>query len=301
MSRQQTMDIRQKIVAASTSQGWRAPHVAYIHEADITGLVSWLSKINNNAVSSKITLNTLLVYLIVNGIKSCPAVNAHIHYNKLLVSGYVASIDRIDVNMPVILPDGKMMVIKLQDLGNKKLREIQDYIENMMRKIKNTDMNVVFMKTALYETFQLLKRGDIIHPLLRLIGLRLGKGRIKKISKADTKKYMSTPENERINIYDINYGTVTISNIGAALKNTNGFPALIDIIAPQVFAVGIGAIYDDSIISKNDDQKLEVSICKKIRFCLVFDHRALDFGDIIPFIKRIDAIGKNPESTIELV
>jgi pyruvate dehydrogenase E2 component (dihydrolipoamide acetyltransferase) len=293
------MDIRQKIIAASTSRGWSAPHAAYIHEADVTDLVLWLSKLNTHTASSKITLNTLLVYIIVSGIKSCPAVNAHIHYNKWFASGSVTLLDSIDVNMPIILSNGKMMTIKLADFGNKKLKEMQDYINHLTKKIKNTDMDAALMKTALYETFQLLKKGDVIHPLGRLIGIKLGKNRIKKISKASYKKYITMPIEERINIHDINIGTVTISNMGAALSNTKGSPALIDVISPQVFAVGIGPMYDESVVSKNDDLNIDISVQKKLKFCFAFDHRALDFGDIVPLIKKVDIVCKNPELHIE--
>ena len=29
--------------------------------------------------------------------------------------------------------------------------------------------------------------------------------------------------------------------------------------------------------------------------CIAFDHRALDFGDIVPFLERLDDIFENPE------
>ena len=29
--------------------------------------------------------------------------------------------------------------------------------------------------------------------------------------------------------------------------------------------------------------------------CIAFDHRALDFGDIVPFLKRLDDIFENPK------
>ena len=33
---------------------------------------------------------------------------------------------------------------------------------------------------------------------------------------------------------------------------------------------------------------------KRLPICLAFDHRALDFGEIIPFIKKLDSIFENP-------
>ncbi|GHU13066.1 hypothetical protein FACS1894161_2610 [Spirochaetia bacterium] len=34
-----TFDMRQKVIADSTSSGWKTPHVSYIYEADATGLI----------------------------------------------------------------------------------------------------------------------------------------------------------------------------------------------------------------------------------------------------------------------
>ena len=33
---------------------------------------------------------------------------------------------------------------------------------------------------------------------------------------------------------------------------------------------------------------------KVLPICIAFDHRALDFGDIVPFLKRLDDIFENP-------
>jgi len=293
-----TLDIRQKIIAVKTSRGWYAPHVPYVFEVDVTKVIVFLSKINSTA-PTKINLNTLLVYIIVNGIKSCPVVNAHIHYNKWFATGHIKLIENIDVSMPVLLPDGKMIAINLLDFGNKKLMEMQDYIRNIMEKIKNTDMDVPLMKTAICGAIEYFLQGDLIKPILYLLGLRIGKDRIKRISGAQKKIYGNTPSDERINKPNTDLGTVLITNLGAALKNIRGFPTLISLLSPQVFSVGIGSMYDEPVV-KTDNDKNEISIAKKIQFCLTFDHRALDFGDIVPFIKRIDEVCKDPEKYIEL-
>lgn len=34
---------------------------------------------------------------------------------------------------------------------------------------------------------------------------------------------------------------------------------------------------------------------KVLPICIAFDHRALDFGDIVPFLKRLDDIFENPK------
>lgn len=292
------MDIRQKIVAVTTGRGWQVPHAAYAYEVDITNVLSWLRALNDAGKSPRITLNTLLVYIIVNGIKSCPIANAHIHYNKWLASGHLEIIDTIDINMPVLLPAGKMFTLKLPDCGNKSLSETQRCVNQLIEKTTNTEMDIPLLKIGLQHTFQQLRKGDIIHPIGRLLGLKLGGDRIKKISAKNKRIYKSMPAHARINVDDIDMGTVTISNLGSLVKNIRGFPALIDIIAPQIFAVGIGPVFDRHEPYYNDN-KLEIRSQKYITLLLVFDHRALDFIDIIPLIEKIEAISNNPAQYIQ--
>ena len=282
MVTQTSMDIRQKVIAGATVRGWAAPHSAYVYEADIGNVIACLHKLQTGADSPRITLNTALLYVIVSAIQSCPGVNAHIHYNKWLASGHVHIFDTIDINMPVILPSGKMFTVKLPDFGNKTLSEMQSHINQLMEKMKETDMDEPILQTGLQDTFRLLKSGDIIHPLGRLLGLIIGRDRLGKNSGNKRKLYKTLPVHKRINPADIDMGTITISNMGAAVKNTKGFPVLINIISPQVCAIAIGPVQEEAIT-----------------FCIVFDHRALDFGDIVPLIRKMDAICAAPELYID--
>jgi hypothetical protein len=63
MSLYKQMDIRQKIIAATTGQGWQVPHAAYAYEADITNSFHFLRKINTAGNDPKITLNTCFCIL----------------------------------------------------------------------------------------------------------------------------------------------------------------------------------------------------------------------------------------------
>ena len=64
--------------------------------------------------------------------------------------------------------------------------------------------------------------------------------------------------------------TITVSNIGALCKGLTGTFAMLEIIPPQVAAVGIGALNNG-----------------KLPLCVVFDHRALNFSDVLPFLTAI--------------
>jgi len=278
------MDRRQTIVAASTARGWQSPHVSFVCEADVTGALSRLAELNSGR-ERKIAANTMFVYLITAGIKACPAANAHVNYSRWLATGSVTFIEKIDINMPVILPSGKMITVKLPDFGAKTLTEMQDCIDKLMRKISLSNSDIPLMETAVRDTVSLLKKGDLFRPLGRLLGLKLGKNRVKGISAQAKRVYKAMPAEDRLNSDDVNLGTVTISNLGAAVKNIRGFPALIDLVSPQVLAVGIGPLY-------------EAAGRRLAPLCFVFDHRALDFGDIAPLIRAVDALCGNPEGIV---
>ena len=52
------------------------------------------------------------------GLKYAPKLNAHISYNKDTKEGEIRTIENINVNMPWILPSGKMMTITISNIGS---------------------------------------------------------------------------------------------------------------------------------------------------------------------------------------
>ena len=85
------------------------------------------------------------------------------------------------------------------------------------------------------------------------------------------------PADRKLSVSDIEQGSITVSNFGSLYKNLRGRPLLLEIVPPQVVAIGIGAIQD------TDGRRI-------LPMCIAFDHRALDFGDIVPFIKKMDEL-----------
>ncbi len=74
----QYFDIQRRVVAHETTEGWQAaPHVGGTYEPDITEFqVAFKAfieqRIRDNPNALKITLNTILLYIIAQGIKDCP-------------------------------------------------------------------------------------------------------------------------------------------------------------------------------------------------------------------------------------
>lgn len=286
-----SFDIRQKVISTATSSGWAAPHVSYIYEADATELMMEFDKlIHNKTMNDIITLNTILMRVIIEGIKAAPCVNAHISYNKWLSSGNIKIIDRIDINMPVLLPDKRTITVKLHDCGNKSMAEITFCLNRLMNKLKDTNVDIALLNVGWEDTIKKLKQGNIFHPIGRILGLRFGKNKLKRISNNERKIYNNVSKESRLCNDDLNMGTITISNLGSVMRGTNGFPALIDLISPQIMAIGIGALQEKPMITNE-----HITPRKIIPFCIVFDHRALDFGDVAPLIKGMDSIFRKPD------
>jgi pyruvate dehydrogenase E2 component (dihydrolipoamide acetyltransferase) len=92
-------------------------------------------------------------------------------------------------------------------------------------------------------------------------------------------------------------GTITISNLGSTYREWNGVCTLLEIVPPQVAAIAIGSAQAIPVISEDGSIKAG----KKLPLTIAFDHRALDMGDVVPFMKKLDEIFTNPEMIKEWV
>lgn len=288
--------IQRKIVSYMTTHSWQnVPHVTYVYEPDVTDFFEEFKRLNDSGLHSrKITFNTLMLKVFTEGIKADPAINAHIDYNHKYVKGEIKTIENINISMPWILPNGEMMTINLRNFESKSLDQMAEYIESISKKIENTDLNEAMYEVSFANTIDMLKKGHVVQTLRKLAGAKLGRHKIKTLSGEEKKEYKNIPEDERITKYDLEPGTITISNIGSVYKEQRGMIGILEIIPPQIFAIGVGGVQDKPGIFKNSKGKQEIGVRKMLPICLAFDHRALDFGEVVPFMKRLDDIFANP-------
>lgn len=283
--------IQRKIVANMTSDSWREiPHVSYMYEADVTELYD-LYKEMNREYDTKITLNTLVLKIITEGLKAAPEMNAHIKFNRRLVRGEINTFEDINISMPTILPNGKMMTVNLRNFESRDLDDMTAYINDVMRRAENTNLDEAMFSVSLNDSLKGLRQGHILKTIYRLIGSKTGKHKVRTLSGKEKREYESIPETERLTAYDLEQGTVTVSNIGSTYLGQKGAMALLEIVPPQVCAFGVGAVQKKPVVTEND----EIEIRRILPVCIAFDHRALDFGDIVPFMKKLDEIFANPE------
>lgn len=285
--------IARKIVSNMTSESWEAvPHAGFTYEADVSGFLDVIKEINQGKTGvDKISVNTAMLRVIVEGIKACPIMNSHIHFNRKLVRGKLETFENIDISMPVTFENGEMMTLNMHDMGNKTMTEINAAIHDTMRRAKNTNMDEVMYEVSLDNTLTALKHGKIGQTLCRLIGSKTGKHKVKNLSGRAKKEYYAIPETERLTKHDIEQGTITVSNLGSLWRDWHGDCALLEIIPPQIVAMAISAAQKTPMVDENDN----IYIGRKMTLTLIFDHRAVDMGLLIPFVKKIDEIFKSPE------
>lgn len=285
--------IARKIVSNMTSESWEAvPHAGFTYEADVSGFLDVIKEINQGKTGvDKISVNTAMLRVIVEGIKACPIMNSHIHFNRKLVRGRLETFENIDISMPVTFENGEMMTLNMHDMGNKTMTEINAAIHDTMRRAKNTNMDEVMYEVSLDNTLTALKHGKIGQTVCRLIGSKTGKHKVKNLSGRAKKEYYAIPETERLTKHDIEQGTITVSNLGSLWRDWHGDCALLEIIPPQIVAMAISAAQKTPMVDENDN----IYIGRKMTLTLIFDHRAVDMGLLIPFVKKIDEVFKSPE------
>lgn len=88
---------------------------------------------------------------------------------------------------------------------------------------------------------------------------------------------------------DLKQGTVMVTNFGSLYPKQKGAGAMLEIITPQVTAYAIGAVTKKPVVVTEDGED-KIAIRSILPICIAFDHRALDFDDIIPMIKTFDEI-----------
>lgn len=291
--------IARKIVSNMTAESWETiPHAVVTYEPEVTEFLNVMKEINEGATKeTKLTLNTIMLRIIVEGLKACPVLNSHIAFNRKLVRGNVKTFKEIDISMPMLLKTGEMMTINMHNMQDKTMSQMRDAIADSARRANNSDMNEVMFEVSLDNTLQGLKNGKIAQTINRLIGSKTGKHKVKTLTGKAKKEYYSIPESDRLTKHDIEQGTITVSNLGSICRNWNGVCTLLEIIPPQVCAIAIGATQLVSIAESDGT----IRTGYKLPFTIAFDHRALDMGDVTPFIDKLNEIFANPQMIKEWI
>lgn len=271
-----------------TAESWETiPHACLTYEANATNIADDLKRINKELNEEKhITINTLVLKIIVEGIKACPAINGYVKFHRKTVRGSVTTYENIDVSMPCMLSETEMMTINLHDMQTKTMSEMQETIKDALKRAKKSNLTEVLYETAMADTIKGLKKGKILQAIRRVFGSKFGKGKVKTLKGKEKREYYKIPETERLTSKDIEQGTITVSNLGSLCRKWKGECTLLEIVPPQLTAIGVGALQKRPIIN----EKGKTDVADMLPLTIAFDHRALDFCHIVPFLNKLDEI-----------
>ena len=244
-------DAQRKIVAHMTSKSWReVPHVSYVYQPDVTDFCAEYQRLNSKV---KVTLNTIVLKVIAEGLLAAPALNAHIEYDDETKEGRISQYKDVNISIPWQMPNGTMFPLTIHKVNELSLLDIAQNVARLGEKVAKIDLN------------------ELIYRIIE-------------------KAIPASSKSDELTLQDVTGGTVTVSNIGSLYREQKGYFSLLEIIPPQIFVVGIGALQDTAGVYTDENGEKQIGIRKVLPMCLVFDHRAGDFSALIPFLKKLDGI-----------
>ncbi|MBQ7294603.1 MAG: 2-oxo acid dehydrogenase subunit E2 [Clostridia bacterium] len=295
------MSIRDKMMSnVLVNSQKEIPGVGCTYEADVTKLLEEFAKLKTNC-GYELTLNSLMIKILVEGLKAAPRLNAHFQYNHRATSGHLIIKKHIDVSMAVCLETGKTFQVKVIHLEDKTLKETAFLAEDAKRRLHNTRLGKMMFEVSRQRMVGLLAQGKVISPLCQIFSACFGKGKIVDLSKSlksDFRKLTKkdTPKNyDGLRMKELNEGTVCFTNWGTLYDNLNVNITYIPPLYPQVFLFGTGRVKETQHVYEDENGNLHLGTKKVLPLTLVFDHKIGGAADIVPFIKKLDEIFGNPE------
>lgn len=273
------------------------PGTACSYEADITKLWEEYCKLKDEC-DYHLTFNSLMIKILVEGLKAAPRLNAHFEYNHRSSSGRLIIKKHIDVAMAVCLQSGETFQVKLHRLEDKTLKETALQAEEVKEKLQHTRLKSVMFNVARQRMLGLAVKGNILSTFSQFVSAYFGKAKIAKFSNLFKKKYYSNSGNKRpdgLKVDDFTEGTVCYTNWGTLYDKLDVNITYIPPLYPQVFLFGTGKVADKCCVFEEENGEFRMGKKKVLPLTMVFDHKIGGAADLMPFIKKLDEIFENPE------
>ncbi|MBE6836050.1 MAG: 2-oxo acid dehydrogenase subunit E2 [Ruminococcaceae bacterium] len=275
------------------------PVAGFVREADVTKLWEVYEKLSaDTSRPIKITFNTLMLRLFAECLKSAPILNAHLKYKPFNATGTLTYKGSIEVSMPVILPNGRMIPLVLHDAGNKTLDEMAFAVSEIERKSYNTILDETLYDVAKQRMFLLVRQGHALQAIATGISSFIGKHKVKFAPPKVRREYRKAVKPEdRLCAEDIGEGTVCISDLGS-IYSGKGFATTSPVLQPTTAVIAFGRVLDEEKVYKKEDGQLDLKTVKTLPITILFDHKIGGFPDIVPFLNKMDEFIGNPEQIL---
>ena len=288
--------IQRRVVANKTYEGWhRAPHASLCAHLDVSNLLDLIESLRSTDLYAhrRITINSLMLKIIAEGLKCAPDMNAHIEYHPRTSVGFVTTFDDVNIAVPFRSEDGRMITPVVEGVGRKSLAEVCDAMEDLKRRALNTNVDALLLEAALHDSYKRLFRGDL-RIFIRLWANFISSTRLPKISKEKRRAFAALPETERITPENLISATALVSNMGSVLRGVDITFQLLEIIQPQTIAIGLGAMTRKPVVIADSEGREDIQIRNILPMTVCFDHRAMDLEHVRPFIEKVNGLCKDP-------
>ncbi|HDP34500.1 MAG TPA: hypothetical protein ENN29_05260 [Candidatus Hydrogenedentes bacterium] len=294
-------DIQRRVVAHKTVESWETvPHAGIIIELDVTPVNEFIRRLRNmpEYADVHLTLNSVMLKIIAESIKDSPDMNAHIEYHKKNNTGLVYYKESMDIAIPMMSHDHRMITPVLRDVGGKSLRGVCEAMTALKNRAENTDIDLLLYEAGLDDTWKRLRRGELRYVLRRFWSNLAGKYRISLPSRQERKRYFQTPASERLVAEDLLDASMVVSNVGSVMPELRCHVSLLEIIAPEITAIALAGVRKQPVVRTDENGVEQVVVREIMPFTFYFDHRALDFAHLTDFLKNLLRLCENPSELL---
>ena len=268
-----------------------SPTCGYNYEADVSKFWDEFHNLKENC-GYHLSFNTVMIKVLAEGLKAAPKLNAHIKFNTTSSCGTLIMKKHVDVAVPVVLDNGDTFPIKVNEAENKSLKELSEQIDDLLERLKNTDIDQAMFDVVAQRTVGLMLSGAVVPTTAQTITGYVGKHKVAKI----TDRFRRAPKKGTTLVMDeLNEGTVCLTNWGVLYDGLNGNVTYTPLLYPQTFLMAMGKARDVNYVFRNEKGEVDMGTKKVLPITLMFDHRIGAFNDVMPFIKKLDEIFQNPE------
>ncbi len=293
----EVMDIRSRVFSNALVNAQREiPAVCCSYNADITAFWEEYEKLKDGC-GYKLPFNTLMIKVLVEGLKVAPRLNAHIEYDHKSTSGRLIIKKNIDVTVPVCSEDGITYQVKAKQLENKSLSEIAAQLEEIKYRLGKTNMKRAYFNVAGQRMAGYAAKGKVSSTFAQFRSAYFGKNKIAVFSKLFKKKYYqnhSKGKYEGLRADDFTEGTVCFTNWGTLYDRLDVNITYISPMYPSVFLLAAGRVKDENCVFRNSEGQVDIAVKRVLPLTLIFDHKIGGAADLMPFIQKLDEIFANP-------
>ncbi len=268
------------------------PAGGYHYEVDITDFWSEFKALKSE-VDYPLSFNTLMLRVLAEGLKVAPRLNSHLDFNERSGCGKLIVKKHIDVAVPIFMESGETFPVKLRHLEEKNLKEIYEEMERLQRMLKITDVDRVLFDVVAQRMVGYVLKGKIATAAAYIATGYVGKYKVAKLS--GLFEHAPTDPTKSLQPYELNEGTVCLTNLGSISKGLPGNVTYAPLLYPQSFIMAISAVQEREVAFKNEKGKVDLATRKFLPINVMFDHRIGGFADVVPFIKRVNEIFENPK------